>query len=207
MWIASRRDSAALQVVLTLGSPSDMKVEERTIGASIREFIPNARVGVVSTQWFCSAAPELTYKRAKGKIANELRMAFVGQGRPRSSNGHAAVFRRVSEVQRLLRRLPVEACADGLRPCARSSAPPDCCRLQVCAPAAAAALPSDRYEFSEAGVRRFFAPGKFHSDRCRPLVRRSNEMAAIGKCTPPAARPGHMANAQTTRESGSHGTL
>jgi len=63
---------------------------------------------VVSVQWFGSQALELTYKTATGKVANELlyrddeaRLTLVEQGRPWSFDGDGALFRLVSEAQRI----------------------------------------------------------------------------------------------------------
>jgi hypothetical protein len=63
---------------------------------------------VVSVQWFGSEALELTYKTPTGKVANELlyrhdeaRLELVEQGRPWSFDGDGALFRLVSEAQRI----------------------------------------------------------------------------------------------------------
>jgi hypothetical protein len=65
-------------------------------------------VSVVNVQWFGSEALELTYKTAAGKVANELlyrhdepRLELVEQGRPWSFDGDGALFRLVSEAQRI----------------------------------------------------------------------------------------------------------
>ena len=65
-------------------------------------------VTVVSVQWFGSEALELTYKTASGTVANELlyrhdesRLEIVEQGRPWSFDGDGALFRLVSEAQRI----------------------------------------------------------------------------------------------------------
>ena len=59
-------------------------------------------------QWFGSEALELTYKEPAGKVANELlyrhdepRLEVVEQGRPWSFDGDGALFRLVSEAQRI----------------------------------------------------------------------------------------------------------
>jgi superfamily II DNA or RNA helicase len=63
---------------------------------------------VVGVQWFGSEALELTYKTAAGKVANELlyredeaRLEVVEEGRPWSFDGDGALFRLVSEAQRI----------------------------------------------------------------------------------------------------------
>ena len=59
-------------------------------------------------QWFGSEALELTYKTPAGKVANELlyrddepRLEIVEVGRPWSFDGDGALFRLVSEAQRI----------------------------------------------------------------------------------------------------------
>jgi len=85
-----------------------MKLEQLQPNASIRGILPDALVTVVNAQWFGSEALELTYKTAAGKVANELlyrhdepRLELVEQGRPWSFDGDGALFRLVSEAQRI----------------------------------------------------------------------------------------------------------
>ena len=85
-----------------------MKLEDIQNNAAIRGITPDALVTVVSAQWFGSEALELTYKTPAGKVANELlyrhdepRLEIVGQGRPWSFDGDGALFRLVSEAQRI----------------------------------------------------------------------------------------------------------
>src|SRR5208337_4466168 len=85
-----------------------IKLEELQPGAAIRGIIPDAIVVVVSVQWFGSEALELTYKTPTGRVANELlyrhdepRIEVVEQGRPWSFDGDGALFRLVSEAQRI----------------------------------------------------------------------------------------------------------
>ena len=75
---------------------------------SIRGILPNGLVTVVSVQWFGSEALELTYKTAEGRVANlllyredEPRLELVNEGRPWSFDGDGALFRLVSEAQRI----------------------------------------------------------------------------------------------------------
>ena len=70
--------------------------------------IPTGQCRVVSVQWFGSEAVELTYKRPDGQVGNELlyhddeaRLEIVAQGRPWSFDGDGALFRLVSEAQRI----------------------------------------------------------------------------------------------------------
>ncbi len=85
-----------------------MKLEQLQPNAAIRGILPDALVTVISVQWFGSEALELTYKLASGKVANELlyrhdeaRLELVEQGRPWSFDGDGALFRLVSEAQRI----------------------------------------------------------------------------------------------------------
>src|SRR5438477_4278019 len=83
------------------------KLEELQPTTSLRGFLPDALVTVVSVQWFGSEALELTYKDPAGKVANELlyrhdepRIEVVEQGRPWSFDGDGSLFRLVSEAHR-----------------------------------------------------------------------------------------------------------
>src|SRR5256714_4702780 len=85
-----------------------MKLEDLRPNAAIRGLLPDALVTVVSVHWFGSEALELTYKTPSGKVANELlyrhdepRLEIVEQGRPWSFDGDGALFRLVSEAQRI----------------------------------------------------------------------------------------------------------
>lgn len=83
-------------------------LEELRPNAAVRGILPDVLVTVVSVQWFGTAALELTYKIPSGKVANELlyrhdepRIEVVEQGRPWSFDGDGALFRLVSEAQRI----------------------------------------------------------------------------------------------------------
>ncbi len=85
-----------------------MKLEQLQTNAAIRGVVPNALVTVVNVKWHGSDALELTYKTASGRVANELlyrddetRLELVEQGRPWSFDGDGALFRLVSEAQRI----------------------------------------------------------------------------------------------------------
>ena len=91
---------------LLLFRPCGLKTFART--APSAAFIPTAWLPVVSVQWFGSAALELTYKTPAGTVANELlyrhdeaRLEVVAEGRPWSFDGDGALFRLVSEAQRI----------------------------------------------------------------------------------------------------------
>src|ERR1022692_4782428 len=84
------------------------RLEELKPNASVKGILPDRLVNVVNVQWFGSAALELTYKTAAGKVANELiyrhdepRLELVEQGRPWSFDGDGALFRLVSEALRI----------------------------------------------------------------------------------------------------------
>ena len=84
------------------------RLEELLPNSSVRGILPDSLVTVVSVQWFGSQALELTYKSPIGKVANELlyrhdepRIAVVENGRPWSFDGDGALFRLVSEAQRI----------------------------------------------------------------------------------------------------------
>ncbi len=83
-------------------------LEDLQPSASIRGIAPDGLVTVVNVQWYGSDALELTYKDAAGRIANELlfrhdepRLEVVEAGRPWSFDGDGALFRLVSEAQRI----------------------------------------------------------------------------------------------------------
>src|SRR6266542_34012 len=84
------------------------RLEDLQTNASVRGILPDCLVTVVSVQWFGSEALELTYKDPAGKVANELlyrhdepRLEVVVEGRPWSFDGDGALFRLVSEAQRI----------------------------------------------------------------------------------------------------------
>ena len=85
-----------------------MKLEDLQANAAVRGILFDGLVTVVSVQWFGSEALELTYKTPTGKVANELlyrhdepRLEIVEAGRPWSFDGDGALFRLVSEAQRI----------------------------------------------------------------------------------------------------------
>ena len=85
-----------------------MRLEDLQPNAAIRGVHPDGIVTVVSVQWFGSEAVELTYKTSTGAVANELvfrddedRLEVVAEGRPWSFDGDGALFRLVSEAQRI----------------------------------------------------------------------------------------------------------
>ncbi len=84
------------------------RLEDLLPKAALRGIMPDTLVTVVGVQWFGSDALELTYKTATGKVANEIlyrhdepRVEVVEVGRPWSLDGDGALFRLVSEAQRI----------------------------------------------------------------------------------------------------------
>ena len=85
-----------------------MKLEDLQTNAVIDGVLASQTVTVVSVRWFGSEALELTYKTTTGKVANEIlyrhdeaRLKIVEVGRPWSFDGDGAMFRLVSEAQRI----------------------------------------------------------------------------------------------------------
>src|SRR6266436_5256160 len=84
------------------------RLEEITPGAAIKGILPDALVSAINAQWFGSEALELTYKDSQGRVGNQLlyrhdepRIEVVAAGRPWSFDGDGALFRLVSEAQRI----------------------------------------------------------------------------------------------------------
>src|SRR5438105_12059764 len=84
------------------------RLEEITPGAAIKGILPDSLVSAINIQWFGSEALELTYKDATGRVGNQLlyrhdepRLQVVATGRPWSFDGDGALFRLVSEAQRI----------------------------------------------------------------------------------------------------------
>lgn len=84
------------------------KLEDLKPDASVKGIVPDSLVTVVTMKWFGSDAIELTYKTATGQVANELlyrhdepRIEIAVRGRPWSFDGDGAMFRLVSEAQRI----------------------------------------------------------------------------------------------------------
>ena len=83
-------------------------LEELQPAASVRGITPDGLATVVNVEWYGSDALELTYKDASGRVASELlyrhdepRLDVVEVGRPWSFDGDGALFRLVSEAQRI----------------------------------------------------------------------------------------------------------
>jgi hypothetical protein len=83
-------------------------LEDIKPNCAVRGIMSSGIVTVVSVQWFGSDAIELTYKDATGRVGNELLyrdreadLEAVEEGRPWSFDGDGALFRLVSEAQRI----------------------------------------------------------------------------------------------------------
>src|SRR5665811_1366420 len=85
-----------------------MRLEDLQPNAAVRGVLPDCLVTVVSVQWFGSDALTLVYRGPNGRVADEIlyrddeaRLELVEQGRPWSFDGDGALFRLVSEAQRI----------------------------------------------------------------------------------------------------------
>ena len=87
---------------------SNVRLEDLKPRCVVRGVHPDSVVTVVGVQWLGSQAIELTYKTPDGAVANELiyrsdeaRLELATTGRPWSFDGDGALFRLVSEAQRI----------------------------------------------------------------------------------------------------------
>jgi len=84
------------------------KLEEITVGASVKGVTPSGLVTAMGVRWIGDFAIELTYKDSSGKLGNVLlyrdsepNLEVVREGRPWSFDGDGALFRLVSEARRI----------------------------------------------------------------------------------------------------------
>ena len=84
------------------------RLEDLKQSATVRGVVPDGLVTVVNVQWFGSDAIELTFKDSSGRPDSvllyrddEARVDVVEEGRPWSFDGDGALFRLVSEAQRI----------------------------------------------------------------------------------------------------------
>ena len=84
------------------------RLEDLTPNAAVRGVIPDALATVQAVKWIGNTAVELTYKDPTGKLGNvllfrdrEAQLEVVEQGRPWSFDGDGALFRLVSEANRI----------------------------------------------------------------------------------------------------------
>ena len=96
------------KLTLGPGQYAPVRLKDLRPRSVVRGVHPDGAVTVVSVQWFGSEAVELTYKTPTGAVANELvylddegRLELVAEGRPWSFDGDGALFRLVSEAQRI----------------------------------------------------------------------------------------------------------
>src|SRR4051794_8541512 len=85
-----------------------MRLEDLQPEATLRGILPDATVTVVNVQWHGSDALTLVYRSPEGRVADEIlyrhdepRIEIVAAGRPWSFDGDGALFRLVSEAQRI----------------------------------------------------------------------------------------------------------
>jgi SNF2 family DNA or RNA helicase len=85
-----------------------MKLEDLTPNAVVRGLLPDQLVTVIQVQWYGQDCIDLTYKKADGKPDNimlyridEERLQAAEAGRPWSFDGDGALFRLVSEANRI----------------------------------------------------------------------------------------------------------
>ena len=85
-----------------------MKLEDLKPNATVQGVLPNSLVTVISVKWLGTEGLEVTYKTPTGKLDQDLffrddesRLELVEVGRPWSFDGDGALFRLVSEAQRI----------------------------------------------------------------------------------------------------------
>ena len=84
------------------------RLEELTRGASVKGILADGLVTVVDVKWIGTLAVELTYKDSAGQLDSELlyrdrepTLEIADAGRPWSFDGDAALFRLLSEANRI----------------------------------------------------------------------------------------------------------
>lgn len=84
------------------------RLEDITVGASVVGIVGNASVSVVAVKWYGNAVLEITFKDAKGQLANQLlyredeeRLSVVDASLPWSFDADANLLRLVSEAYRI----------------------------------------------------------------------------------------------------------
>ncbi len=83
-------------------------LEQITRGAAVRGILPEGLVTISDVRWIGTVAIEVTYKDAGGKLGNELlyrdrepTLEIAEAGRPWSFDGDSALFRLISEANRI----------------------------------------------------------------------------------------------------------
>ncbi|MBO9604396.1 MAG: DEAD/DEAH box helicase [Paenibacillaceae bacterium] len=85
-----------------------VRLEEITVGASLFGIAGGAQVNVVAVQWYGNAALEITFKNARGQLANQLlyrededKLGACDNSLPRRFDADANLLRLVSEAYRI----------------------------------------------------------------------------------------------------------
>lgn len=85
-----------------------VRLEDITVGASLRGVLPEGLVTVVAVRWIGTVAVDLTYRDAAGTLGEillyrdrEPSLSIAAEGRPWSFDGDGAMFRLVSEAYRI----------------------------------------------------------------------------------------------------------
>src|SRR5487761_319090 len=84
------------------------RLEEITVGTSVKGVLPDGLVTVVAVDWIGTVAINLTYRDSGGRLGSELlyrdrepTLEIVETGKPWSFDGDSALFRLVSEAHRI----------------------------------------------------------------------------------------------------------
>ena len=84
------------------------RLEQITVGASIKGVLPDSLISVVAVEWFGDRAINLTYRDATGQLGSELlyrdrepSLEVAVAGRPWSFDGDGGLFRLVAEAHRI----------------------------------------------------------------------------------------------------------
>src|SRR3984957_18502061 len=84
------------------------KLEQITRGSTIRGILPDGLVTISDVRWIGTVAIEVTYKDSSGRLGNELlyrdrepTLEVAETGRPWSFDGDGALFRLLSEANRM----------------------------------------------------------------------------------------------------------
>ncbi len=105
---ATRRGMTRGWLIAFIAGTRMAKLEELKKGASIKGILPDQAVTVVDAKFYGNDVVELTYKDAAGRPGNQLlyrdmepQLAVAEVGRPWSFDGDGALYRVVSEANRI----------------------------------------------------------------------------------------------------------
>jgi hypothetical protein len=76
-----------------------VRLEQLTLGASVRGLVPGTTVKLVQVEWFGDQAVKDTYEEPTGAVRNRLLYRLAGSGRARSFQGDRCLFCLASETQ------------------------------------------------------------------------------------------------------------